>query len=192
MRAIHVLVSIAREIASLARVLCVYSLRNFRDSRIRWNGRFFRSNWSEDKVIKFLRKDLGLLILGLGIILVTGCASLNSTPDGAIGETKKPENFQVVVKGILWRGARPGTPNEYQWLIEKGVKTIVNLEFLHDDLGPLEKALRQHSLRAEKKTILNYARIREREWDVVFHKQKTENDIVRFVKLAKDESMWPK
>lgn len=140
---------------------------------------------------KFLRIALGSLILGLGILLVTGCANLDSTPDGAIGEAKMPENFQVVAEGILWRGARPGTPNEYQWLIEKGVKTIVNLEFVYNDLGPLERPLKQHSLRTREIAAINYAQIREREWDVVFDKKKAEDDVVRFIKLSKDDSKWP-
>lgn len=42
------------------------------------------------------------------------------------------KNFCVVTPNILWRGAKPDK-DDAAWLIQHGVRTIVNLELIHDD-----------------------------------------------------------
>jgi protein tyrosine/serine phosphatase len=42
------------------------------------------------------------------------------------------QNFNVVTPDVLWRGGRPDVDGA-AWLIQHGVKTIVNLELIHDD-----------------------------------------------------------
>src|SRR6266853_5255070 len=41
-------------------------------------------------------------------------------------------NFCVVTPNVLWRGAKPAQDGA-AWLMQRGVRTIVNLELLHDD-----------------------------------------------------------
>src|SRR5438552_10789522 len=41
-------------------------------------------------------------------------------------------NFCVVTPDVLWRGAKPAQDGA-AWLIQHRVRTIVNLELLHDD-----------------------------------------------------------
>jgi protein tyrosine/serine phosphatase len=41
-------------------------------------------------------------------------------------------NFCVVTPDVLWRGARPDK-DDISWLIQQGVRTIVNLELIFDD-----------------------------------------------------------
>ena len=53
----------------------------------------------------------------------TGCASDLGSPIS---------NFCVVTPNVLWRGAKPAQDGA-AWLIQRGVRTIVNLELLHDD-----------------------------------------------------------
>jgi protein tyrosine/serine phosphatase len=49
------------------------------------------------------------------------------------------KNFCVVTKESLWRG---GKPNELgaAWLINNGIKSVVNLELLYDDLPSITSA----------------------------------------------------
>src|SRR5260370_9721267 len=42
-------------------------------------------------------------------------------------------NFCVVTPDVLWRGAKPAQDGA-AWLMQRGVRTIVNLDLLHDDL----------------------------------------------------------
>jgi protein-tyrosine phosphatase len=48
-------------------------------------------------------------------------------------------NFCVVTKESLWRGGKPNESGA-AWLIDNGIKSIVNLELLNDDLGSLTNA----------------------------------------------------
>ena len=43
------------------------------------------------------------------------------------------KNFCVVTPNVLWRGARPDK-DDAAWLIQRGVRTIVNLELIFDDM----------------------------------------------------------
>lgn len=49
------------------------------------------------------------------------------------------KNFCVVTPDVLWRGARPDKDGA-AWLIQQGVRTIVNLELLLDDKSALGQA----------------------------------------------------
>jgi protein tyrosine phosphatase (PTP) superfamily phosphohydrolase (DUF442 family) len=84
---------------------------------------------------------------------------------------KGVENF-VEVSPDLWRGAQP-TPEGFCNLKAKGVKTIINLRHDHDDL-PLLAC-----------TNLKYFWIKAHAW----HPE--EEDLVKFLKVLKDEKNWP-
>jgi len=49
------------------------------------------------------------------------------------------ENFCQVTPKVLWRGAKPDKDGA-AWLVEQGVRTIVNLESLHDDRDAFTQA----------------------------------------------------
>ncbi len=46
------------------------------------------------------------------------------------------KNFCMTDEQALWRGGKPTTAG-FEWLVEKGVKSVVNLELLYDDLESL-------------------------------------------------------
>jgi hypothetical protein len=50
------------------------------------------------------------------------------------------KNFCVVTPGVLWRGARPDQIGA-AWLMEHGVRTIVNLELILDDKPAFARAV---------------------------------------------------
>jgi len=71
----------------------------------------------------------------LFVLLLCSCASISTqSVAGAcsnnLGATIP--NFCVVTPNVLWRGARPDK-NGAAWLIQQGVRTIVNLELILDD-----------------------------------------------------------
>jgi len=49
------------------------------------------------------------------------------------------QNFCVVTPNVLWRGARLDK-DDVAWLIQQGVRTIVNLELIHDDKSTFNHA----------------------------------------------------
>ena len=69
--------------------------------------------------------------------LLTGCfpsSSMPIAPAGCPNDLGSPiPNFCVVTPNVLWRGAKPAQDGA-AWLIQHRVRTIVNLELLHDDL----------------------------------------------------------
>ena len=65
-------------------------------------------------------------------------------------------NFCQVTPDILWRGAKPDKAGA-AWLIEQGVRTIVNLELLHDD----QETIEQTRLKNNGKYEVSYYRIRD-------------------------------
>ena len=67
--------------------------------------------------------------------LLTGLpsSSMPAAPAGCPNDLGSPiPNFCVVTPNVLWSGAKPAQDGA-AWLIQRGVRTIVNLELLHDD-----------------------------------------------------------
>lgn len=71
-----------------------------------------------------------------------------------LGSTIK--NFCVVTPNVLWRGARPGREGA-SWLIQQGVRTIVNLELILDD----KPAFGQATVAAANTYEVGYFRIHD-------------------------------
>ncbi len=62
----------------------------------------------------------------------------------------------MVTPDVLWRGSKPDR-DDATWLIEQGVRTIVNLELIHDD----ERALDQSSPQGGGVTVVGYFHVRD-------------------------------
>jgi len=78
----------------------------------------------------------------LFVFLMCSCASTSTqSVAGAcsnnLGSTI--QNFCVVTPDVLWRGARPDKDGA-AWLIQQGVRTIVNLELILDDKHAFDQA----------------------------------------------------
>lgn len=104
------------------------------------------------------------------VLLTGGCAS---TPTQSIPDTCPSviKNFCVVSPGVLWRGASPDKEGA-AWLIKQGVRTIVNLELLHDDLPAFTQANVGNAARYE----VGYFRIPD--WEPFALFQSVEDDHV--------------
>ncbi len=91
-------------------------------------------------------------------------------------------NSCIVSKDVLWRGAKPDALGAAE-LISLGVKTIVNLELLHDD----KKTFRT----ARPKTVLSpaieYFRIRDWEPNVVVANDRLDSNVAEFIAIARTQ-----
>jgi protein tyrosine phosphatase (PTP) superfamily phosphohydrolase (DUF442 family) len=119
----------------------------------------------------------GVWLLLFVAVLSVGCASRPSALRARSWMTpcdiciKGVKNF-VEVSPALWRGAQP-TSGGFCNLKARGVKTIINLRHDHDDFPLLNG------------TNLKYLWIPARAW----HPE--EEDLVKFLKVLKDEKNWP-
>lgn len=93
------------------------------------------------------------------VFTMCSCASkVKRSADGACPDNlgSAIQNFCVVTPTVLWRGARPDKDGA-AWLIQQGVRTIVNLELILDD-----KPVFEHAAVAEaKKFEVGYFRIHD-------------------------------
>jgi protein tyrosine phosphatase (PTP) superfamily phosphohydrolase (DUF442 family) len=85
-------------------------------------------------------KGAGLVVAAS--LLLSGCGCTSSTiTEGPLCSNNLGSpipNFCEVTPNVLWRGSKPDK-NAAVWLINKGVKTIVNLELFHDDIDTIRK-----------------------------------------------------
>lgn len=75
-------------------------------------------------------------------LLLGGCCTLPVTQKEAVCPNSLGSpilKFCEVKPDVLWRGSKPDKCDA-AWLINKGVKTIINLELLHDDIDKIHQA----------------------------------------------------
>lgn len=75
--------------------------------------------------------------------------------------------FCEVKPNVLWRGSKPNK-TEMVWLIEKGVKTIINLERLHTDTD----AIRRAHVTSTEEYAIDYFRVKTWEPFYAFARKK--------------------
>lgn len=92
-------------------------------------------------------------------------------------------NSCVVAPGALWRGAKPVVDGATA-LILLGVKTIVNLELLHDDLDAFRAARPSTALTVS----IDYFRIRDWEPNVVIAPALLDSHVSDFIAIVKTQA----
>jgi len=109
------------------------------------------------KLIETDRKIL-LTFTFLLVLLLPGCDSEPQEMPVACGNNLDAsiQNFCQVTPKVLCRGAKPDK-DDAAWLVEHGVRTIVNLELLHDDRAAFEQVRLSYNGRYE----LGYFRVRD-------------------------------
>jgi hypothetical protein len=113
---------------------------------------------------------------------LTGCAvSATQEPILCANNLASPiTNFCEVKPHILWRGAKPNK-SAAEWLIKSGVKTIVNLEWLFDDIHTL------HDAHFTDTGIYEVDYFNVKTWEPLYAFAKTEadEDVIHFLAIAK-------
>lgn len=102
----------------------------------------------------------GLASLLLFVLSLCGCCSSVSRERAAVACAGSPgpaiPRFCVATPDILWAGARPDE-NDASWLIQQGIRTVVDLELLHNDRPVFART----TVPASKNYQLDYFRVRD-------------------------------
>lgn len=129
--------------------------------------------------------DLRTTVLSaLGATLLFGCATPKPLADACpLPLSPAIENSCVVAPKVLWRGAKP-TPQGAAALISLGVKTVVNLELLHDDQDAFSAARPL----IDFSTSIDYFRIREWEPNVVIAPEQLDAHVSDFIAIIRTQA----
>jgi protein tyrosine phosphatase len=120
------------------------------------------------------------------LALLSGCATaaVPSKPAKACAQPMDAniENSCVVAPQVLWRGAKPDGLAAAS-LIERGVKTVVNLELLHDDLKTFESA----KLSSSQSYQLQYFRVADWEPLVALSTRLVDDHVAHFIAITRSQ-----
>jgi Tyrosine phosphatase family len=133
-----------------------------------------------------LSSQASWVITAITCILLPGCAGMPKQ-DG-LPSCKTPldpavQNSCVVTPQALWRGAKPDTAAAAR-LIELDVKTIVNLEWLHDDLPSFQDAVVPPIGRRE----IDYFRVRDWEPLVAIAPGLLDEHVAHFLAITRTQA----
>ncbi len=110
-------------------------------------------------------------------------SSMPAAPSGCASDLGSPiPNFCVVTPNVLWRGAKPAQDGA-AWLIQRGVRTIVNLELLHDDSRVFGEARPASAGRYEA----GYFRIADWEPNAVLAPALLDDHVAHFLAVVDDQ-----
>jgi protein-tyrosine phosphatase len=117
-----------------------------------------------------------VLFIMMSLLLLNNCATAASTnPVLCTNNFNSPiKNFCEVKANTLWRGAKPD--DHAAWLINQGVKTIINLEWLHDDLDDIQDARVNQGLYQ-----IDYFQVKTWEPLYAFTPQEADEDVIHFL-----------
>jgi len=134
------------------------------------------------RLIETDRKIL-LTFTFLLVFLMPGCDSEPQEMPVTCGNNldSSIQNFCQVTPNVLWRGAKPDKDGA-AWLVEQGVRTIVNLELLHDDKAAFE----QVRLGNNGKFEVGYFRVRDWEPLPVIAPKLSDNHVAHFLAIMSE------
>ncbi|HET8871169.1 MAG TPA: dual specificity protein phosphatase family protein [Aquabacterium sp.] len=134
-------------------------------------------------------RGLSGLLLGLGFGLGLICPTVNAAPAPqpdacATALSASIPNSCVVTQGVLWRGSKPDEAGAAA-LIKLGVKTVVNLELLHDDLSSFQAA---QNLSTTPDNVIQYFRIHDWEPNVWVAPDALDDHVAEFLAIMRSQA----
>lgn len=136
-----------------------------------------------------LRTDQRLMAAALlAVLLLSGCQHVQPTTQQqpAMCETTLGSpipRFCEVHADTLWRGSKP-TTTEAAWLVQHGVKSVVNLELLHDDRAQFAQA----QLSEPQQAQIDYFKLYDWEIFPVVAPAQTDQRIVQFLAIMQQQA----
>lgn len=129
------------------------------------------------------KPGLAALQTGVSAAFLLGCATSLPRADACT----KPLSTEVrtacvVSEGVLWRGAAPDVVAATE-LVNRGVRTVVNLELLHDDRDAFSDARPSVSQPVE----IQYFRIRDWEPNVVLASDLLDRHVAEFMAIVRGQ-----
>ncbi len=121
-------------------------------------------------------------------LCLNGCASsYRKAPDSCKNTLDSPiSRFCEVTQAVLWRGAKPDKVGA-AWLIEHGVRTIVNLELVHDDLPVIGQA----RIKTAETYKIGYFRVKDWEPLPALAPSVENEHVVHFLAIASQQANQP-
>jgi len=121
--------------------------------------------------------------IGVTAALLLGCAAPLVRAD-ACGDplSTRVANSCVVSKDVLWRGAKPDAAAATE-LVNRGVRTVVNLELAHGD----REAFRDARPSVSQPLEIEYFRIREWEPNVVLAPGRLDRHVAEFIAMTRSQ-----
>jgi protein tyrosine phosphatase len=119
----------------------------------------------------------------LAMLLCLNVYSVTATPqnNACINNLGSPiDNFCEVNPNLLWRGSKPDKQGA-AWLIQNGVKTIINLELFYDDL----KTLRHAKVSKTGLYQIDYYRVKTWEPFYAVAQSIADEDVILFLAIAR-------
>ena len=119
------------------------------------------------------------------VFTMCSCASkVKQSVDGTCRDNlgSAIQNFCVVTPAVLWRGARPDKDGA-AWLIQHGVRTIVNLELILDDKPAFDHA----AVEEDKKSEVGYFRIHDWEPLPALAPSVVDEHVARFLAIVSQQ-----
>jgi hypothetical protein len=115
--------------------------------------------------------------------LLLGCATSLARAD-ACGDplSARVANSCVVSKDVLWRGAKPDAVAATE-LVNRGVRTVVNLELAHND----RDAFRDARPSVSQPLGIEYFRIRDWEPNVVLAPSRLDRHVAEFIAITRSQ-----
>jgi len=121
--------------------------------------------------------------IGVTAAFLLGCAAPLARAD-ACGNPLSSQiaNSCVVSKDVLWRGAKPDVAAATE-LVNRGVRTVVNLELAHDD----REAFRDARPSVSQPQEIEYFRIRDWEPNVVLASGLLDRHVAEFIAITRSQ-----
>jgi hypothetical protein len=129
-----------------------------------------------------MRPAISLAFPFLSALLIGGCpsSSIQSAPIACANDLDSPiQHFCVVTPNVMWRGAKPARDGA-AWLIQHRVRTIVNLELLHDD----RRVFGQAKLASAGRYEAGYFRIPDWEPNVMLAPSVLDDHVAHFLAVV--------
>ncbi|MBF0227431.1 MAG: dual specificity protein phosphatase family protein [Desulfobacterales bacterium] len=119
------------------------------------------------------------ILKNIVILILLSCYSLSAESICSNNLGSPITNFCEVIPNVLWRGSQPDK-NTSAWLINNGVKTIINLELLHDDIDKIHKA------NVSNTSTYNIDYFRVKTWEPLYAIAKSVADkhVIHFLSVA--------
>lgn len=126
-----------------------------------------------------------VIFVTLGITaLLFGCATTKPLADACLSPLSPAiDSSCVVTPNLLWRGAKPDAEGANA-LISLGVKTVVNLEWLHDDRDAFRAARPSIAFA----TNIDYFRIPDWEPNAKFLPELLDAHVANFIAIVKTQA----
>lgn len=132
------------------------------------------------KSTSYVFKDVLFVIVSF--LLLCDCCALSAEQKEPLCSNKLDSpipNFCEVKPNVLWRGAKPDKDGA-AWLINNGVKTIINLELLFNDID----TIRQANVTKTETYKIDYFRVKTWEPLYAIAQSEADEDVIHFLAIV--------